>query len=85
MSHRQVLAPLVGLWGGHRVSMHTASAKFCGAGPDSGRGPIEGGCGKEGRDLEERGCIPSEEERQTNKGEESQGNNGFYFCLPLLS
>lgn len=38
MSHQQVLAPLVGLWGGHRVGMHTASAEICGAGPDSGLG-----------------------------------------------
>lgn len=47
--------------------MHTASAEFCGVGPDSGLGLLEGGCSKEGQDLEKRGCIPAEGEK-TDKG-----------------
>lgn len=47
--------------------MHTASAEFCGVGPDSGLGLFEGGCSKEGRDLEKRGYILAEGGK-TDKG-----------------
>lgn len=83
MNHQQVLAPLVGLWGRHRVSVHTASAEFCGAGPDSGRGLVEGGCGKEEQgDLEKRGCIPAEGGKADRQGGRKQGQGKWLLLLP---
>lgn len=52
--------------------MHAASVDFCGAGPDSGRGLVEEGCGKEGQDLEKRGCIPAEGGKTNRWGGESR-------------